>query len=361
MGSEKLNILFVGNLKGTSTSIFYYSQLVQLGHVVYPFEPNYYQSLSLVDRVSLKLNKRPRQSVIDEINQSLLALVQRNAFDVIFIFNENFFDVDFFELLRRKSKKSPVLLYHSHDNLFAKGVNVPKSFLEALPVFDFVFTTKTQNVAEYKKLGQPNTFFLPSAFEPTIHRPIPTEESQFESRYVDLSFIGTFDKSRLPTLEAIGYENLHIWGEDWKKFSGYTRFKKNIHARGIYFLEYSDVLSHSHISLGLLREGAADLHTQRTFEIPACRSLQIAPKNSELISFFEEDKEIVLFSSLEELRDKVSFYKRNKETRDKIVGRAFEKVYAGKHTYFHRVTDILRLSKLQSESQLLPKSLPKAA
>lgn len=46
----------------------------------------------------------------------------------------------------------------------------------------------------------------------------------------------------------------------------------------------------------------------RAFEIPMCGGLQFASYNEELASYFEEDKEIVLYRSKEEMLDKAKFY-----------------------------------------------------
>ena len=161
---------------------------------------------------------------------------------------------------------------------------------------------------------------------------------------IDVSFVGTYDRSRDALINAVGWHQLKVWGSHWKKFSEYSVHSNQIHNGAVYYFEYADILSHSRISLGLLREEAEDRHTQRTFEIPACGSLQLAPRKPELLSFFEEDKEIVCFDSPEELREKVEFYLKHPKTRDAIAKRGYQRVLEDGHTYGDRVATILKTS-----------------
>lgn len=56
----------------------------------------------------------------------------------------------------------------------------------------------------------------------------------------------------------------------------------------------------------------------RTFEIPMCGGLQFTSYNDEIASYFEEDKEIVLYRSKEEMIDKAKYYL-NPENTDRII------------------------------------------
>jgi spore maturation protein CgeB len=117
--------------------------------------------------------------------------------------------------------------------------------------------------------------------------------------------------------------------------------KQHIVPHAVYLTDFADIICRSSISLGLLREEVSDKHTQRTFEIPACGSLQIAPRNDEILSFFKEDDEIVCFDSPEELKEKVGFYLAHPASRERIARNGFKKVTSSNHTYQHRVETML--------------------
>jgi hypothetical protein len=75
----------------------------------------------------------------------------------------------------------------------------------------------------------------------------------------------------------------------------------------------------------------------RAFEIPMCGGLQLASYNEEIASYFEEDKEIVLYRSKEEMIEKSRFYLDEKN--DSIVikmKQAARKRAQKEHTWVNR-------------------------
>ncbi len=333
-----MKVLFVGSTHQDSTSLYYFQSLSRLGHETLSWDPGFFANLSLLERAF----KQPSRKRIAQINLALLKRLKEGNFDLVFIMGENYFQESALEEGKKACSKRPRFLFHSHDNLFAPGVRKPSDFFKSLSAFDIAFTTKSANVAQYRSLGQPNAHFIPSAFEPSIHKPIAKQTSRLD-RSIPVSFIGTFDYSRIAYLEAIGWDKLHVWGNGWKNYASYRRFKKAITPSAIYSFDFADAISQSACSLGLLREEANDLHTQRTFEIPACGSLQIAPRNDEIQSFFEEDKEIVLFGSLEELKEKTLYFLQHPEHRQRLAKAGWERCLHGKHTYLDRTQTMLNL------------------
>ena len=52
-----------------------------------------------------------------------------------------------------------------------------------------------------------------------------------------------------------------------------------------YIEEYAKIISLSYFGLGLLSNWVPELHTTRTFEIPACNTCLITPKTIEIANF----------------------------------------------------------------------------
>lgn len=335
-----MKILFVGSTAATSTSLHYYTNLVRQGHATFPWNPEFFSARRAGDRWLQKLYGGPTPQRRKQANQRLIEICRRNHFDLIFVMGENYVSAEAIEAIRRMSTQAPRFLFHSHDNLFANGIRKPGDFAKALAAYDIAFTTKSQNVDRYRALGQSNAHFIPSAFEPSVHRPIAAAESRLDETFA-VSFIGTYDDSRLAWLQSAGWERMHVWGDGWRRFPNYESLKGRIHPQAIYFHEFADVCSRSLCSLGLLREEAEDRHTQRTFEIPACGTLQLAPRNDEIRTFFDENREIVLFDTPEELRDKIDFYLRNDSERERIARAGYERCLRDGHSYASRVTTML--------------------
>ncbi len=335
-----MNILFVGNTQGTSTSLHYFTSLVRLGHTVLPWDPQYFRVENPLDGVVQKLNRGPSPWKVRKINRQLIRLCRQNAFDLVFVMGENFVTREAIETVRAEAVTTPRFLFHSHDNLFAPGILKPADFFQNLSAFDFAFTTKSQNETRYQQLGQKNAKYLPSAFEPTVHRPIPRAQSRLNQDF-PASFIGTYDGSRLRWLQKAGWDRVHVWGDGWTRFPDYKKYQTQIFPHAVYYFEFADVCSRSKCALGLLREEADDRHTQRTFEIPACGSLQFAPRNAEIQTFFEDGKEIVLFDSPEELREKLDYYLSHESERTRLAEAGHRRCLAGGHTYDDRTKQML--------------------
>jgi spore maturation protein CgeB len=337
-----MNILFIGSTQGDRCSLYYFTSFTRLGHTAIPVDPQYFEGKTAVERLHIRIRKGPYTRKVDAVSDRIIDMCRKNPFDIVFVMAENFFSHETIESIRTSVKRPPIFIYHSHDNNFSDGIMKPRDFDWTIRAYDFVFTTKSQNVARYNAIGQPNAIYVPSAYEHTVHRPIPDAESRFASKKINACFIGTYDQSRLKFLNAVGWDKLQVFGSNWRRYPGFLTHRNQIHPNPIYYLEFSDVISHSRCNLGLLREEAQDLHTQRTFEIPACGGMQIAPRNDEILGFFEDKKEIACFSTPEELKDVVQYYLNHESERESIAKRGYERVTRDKHTYLDRAELMIR-------------------
>lgn len=339
-----MKVLFVGNTRRTALALHYFTNMVRLGYSVLPFDPDFFYARHLLDRVAIKLRRNsPTKNRQKRVAEGLVNLCSKNRFDVVLVMAQNYIARETLDEIRGSSKTPPLLIYHSHDNNFAPGILKPTDFFETLKMYDFVFTTKSKSVERYRQMGQDSAYFLASAFEPSIHHPIANECSIYANKLFDVTFIGTYDQSRTKYLEAVGWNRLHVWGDFWTRFGEYSKHREQINPRAIYDFEFADVTSHSRLALGLLREEADDLHTTRTFEIPACGAAQVAPRNAEILTFFEEDSEIICFDSPEELRDKVQYYIKNDWKRAQIARKGYERCLRDRHTYLDRVNEMFNI------------------
>ncbi len=338
-----MRILFVGSVKGTACALYYYTGFLKLGHAALPYDPHYFDPQSGLERGYQRLLKAPLPAKISRVHDELVSICRNNHFDLIFVMAENFLGKETLNAIRAGQANPPLFVYHSHDNNFSDGILKPSGFLETLAAYDYVFTTKSQNVARYQELGQKNAFFIPSAFEPMVHAPVSRKLSRVGKDF-DVTFVGTFDHSRGAYFEAVGWERLNVWGSFWDRWNGYSSHRERVTPHPIYYFEFADVMSRSRLALGLLRDEADDLHTQRTFEIPACGALQIAPRNAEILSFFEEDSEIICFGSFEELGDKVTHYLKNDSERIRLAKAGLERVLKDGHRYEDRVREMTDIS-----------------
>jgi spore maturation protein CgeB len=86
----------------------------------------------------------------------------------------------------------------------------------------------------------------------------------------------------------------------------------------------------------------------RTFEVPACGGFMLAERTQEHLEIFKEDEEIVCFSTVEELVDKVRYYSNNDRARQTIAKAGYERVLNDHHTYRDRLIEIFSLVGIKS-------------
>jgi hypothetical protein len=114
------------------------------------------------------------------------------------------------------------------------------------------------------------------------------------------------------------------------------------------FEEMQDIYSNSSLALNitvlrntyLLKNPIHKIHL-RTFEIPMCGGLEIAPFSEELAGYFEDGKEIVLYKSEEEFISKAKFYTDSmNDTLCSQMKRNARKRAENEHTWMNRFNNI---------------------
>src|SRR5438094_8677459 len=77
-------------------------------------------------------------------------------------------------------------------------------FMEALPCYDHIFTTRRSNLEDLRQLGCSKVSYLPFAYAPELHFPeapnTPEEKARFAA---DVVFVGGADRDRVPYIVAL--------------------------------------------------------------------------------------------------------------------------------------------------------------
>jgi spore maturation protein CgeB len=79
-----------------------------------------------------------------------------------------------------------------------------------------------------------------------------------------------------------------------------------------------------------------DAVNQRVFDCPAAGGFLITDDQPDLHELFDAEKEVVTYTSLPELHDKISYYLKHPEERAAITRKARERVLT-EHTHRHRL------------------------
>lgn len=294
----------------------------------------FYKTHRLLRSFGFRYKKGP---LINNINKYIIAALKEKAYDLIWVDKAVFITPKTTKLLKQKTSK----LVHSTPDM-AFYANKSKLFYASLPLYDFCITTKTIEIKiYYKYLLKSRVLFMPQGFSKEIHTP----HHSFSQKEDAIVFIGLAEPSRFKVAEIILANNLRlkIVGHGWNRFISKYKDNKNLQFLGtaIYGEDYSRLISSSKFALGLLSKRFPELHTTRTFEIPACGTALVTERNLETQSFFKDD-EAIFYTNENDLIEKITFFMNNDKTLEVLTKKGASRAVTSAYDYNAILNTILK-------------------
>ena len=199
-----------------------------------------------------------------------------------------------------------------------------------------IIVNDSRHQKQWQKLTKVKVVNLPySAVDLKIFKPSQSKKIH------DFVFVGTLFKNRQLQLIKLLKQNidLKIWG--WIPPSinlapGLASFYQG-EAWGS---DVVNIYQQAKIGLNLTPDHMTGTGNLRTFEIPACKTLQLVDKTNS--NYYQKNKEIITFNSPKDLKNKLKFFLSNSSQREKIIQTAYQKTIKA-HTFKHRFSKILKL------------------
>ena len=289
--------------------------LKEAGYNVYTFDTFSYLKPSLSKFTNFLTHRLYYGDQLDLLNDSLLAfIINKRKIDIIWVDKGCWIYKDV--LLRLKSSLGAVCIHYSLDAHFYW--NKSRHFIQSIPYYDYIFTTKPFEVDLYVKNGATKVAYIFQGFDSRFIN-FKYNKDFYCKHQSDISFVGHYQKHYYRTIESIakaGFE-INVWGPNWQLYtSNYKNLKMN---SAIWGSKYMNALYASKICLGLLGKHIPETSTTRSFEIPALGKFLLAERTDEHLNFFDEGKEAEFFATKDELLDKINFYLNNDIAREKIA------------------------------------------
>ncbi len=314
-----MKILFVAELRSESRAKQRLLALRDLGYEVKEVSTrpsdDFQSSPSFSDRVFYKLGY-PADLV--NLNQWLCKCATDFSPDLIWIEKVLTIQPVVYQDLKRSLPHTKIIFY-SEDDIFMRH-NRSVFLRKALPIFDLVFTTKPRNLQELPQLGVKKVCCIYQAYDQNIHRPLSLTQAEQEQWGGDVSFIGTFERSRAEQILEIAKQDItiNVWGSNWQRWK-IKHPNMRIHNRAVYNEDFIRVICASKINLNFLRKLNRDQHTSRSIEIPACAGFMLAERSNEHLNLFCEGQEAEFFGSISELVGKIQYYLNHEKERLEIA------------------------------------------
>lgn len=325
--------------------VFYKNALEKLGHEVFLLGLIDYSNriIKEKERIYSRLGKMKRYGNAPYFHsQDLADNVKKIQPDLTIVF--------------KCEAMSPALLSSIKDNTGTTLWNIYPDHPFAIPgvgavqlapllsLYDCVFTFSRSLFPVFYQIGAKEVQWLPFGYGENQFRPIQQNPG------IPLSYFGAWGPIQERLLMELDESELSIFGPNWSKVK-YGKVRKAWKENQGMGTSMTDMITDTQIVFNIVRAEHGAFHTMKTFEIPAAGGFLLSNYSAEQELFFEAEQEIVFFNTIEEAKDKISYYKKHPELRNKIRKAAQERVRI--HTYEQRAIQLMSyLDKGKMEIQL---------
>jgi len=315
-----LRILYIAPMTYGSYGLYRKRSLERLGNTLFPVDVMRYeaQGPSLMARLRHRLQIG---RVVTQMNEDVLRLAQEHRVDIVW------FDKPLFlraATLRQLRAMGIATIDYMIDNPFGPRRDPGfRLYVRTIPEYDLHVQQRDVSVQAYLERGARRVVKVQTAFEPSVHFP-PHEGWSDKDRTREVSFIGTPYDERPQFLTDL-----------WRKYnvpvviSGprvwERKLSKNILAAlyperdELFDASYREGVWRSKVNLSFLTHSNQDEYAHKSFEIAACGGFLLAERCPGHSQRFEEDKEAVFFSGIEECAEKIRRYLKDEEARTRIA------------------------------------------
>ena len=266
---------------------------------------------------------------IRRMNRRLLELVNNQHFNIILLFKgEDLFP----ETIKEISEKNGVIIaaWMADDPFSFK--NIKKSLM----YYNYYFIWDSWYLMPLRDAGVKNVVYLPPYTIPEVYRKIDLTEEEKEQFVSDLVFVGTWRPDREKILGKLLDFDIKIYGNGWQNNS---KLPKKYVNREVNIIEMNKIYNASKIVLNVHHSWGKNDANFRTFEALGSGGFLIDERKKDIISLFKENEEIVLYESIDELREKIEHFLGDEDSRKRIARKGSE-IVNKEHTVSKRCDEL---------------------
>ncbi|MCO5168000.1 MAG: glycosyltransferase [Planctomycetes bacterium] len=332
--TERLRLVVVGNRGGTNVGESFERAARALGHEVLLVDARRaMEAPRLVRRVSWWLRGRTPPRLV-RFEEEVLTLSRAAAPDVVLTTGTAPLRAGAVDTLRARGA---VVVNYSTDDPW-NPAHRAAWFLEALPRYDLVCSTRRANAPDLAALGCRRVAHVPFGYDPALCFPEPAAAPAS-----DVLYVGGGEGDRVPYLHALATAGLHValHGTYWDRYPETRRLTRGQAGPEL----VRRVTAATRIALCLVRRANRDGSCMRTFEIPAVGACALVEDTVEHRDLFGVDGEAALyFDSPAMLVDRARWLLARDDERRRLAARAHALITTGGHTYADRLREVLRLA-----------------
>ncbi|WP_412761506.1 DUF3880 domain-containing protein [Paenibacillus chibensis] len=220
--------------------------------------------------------------------------------------------------------------------------------------YDVVLTHELACVPFYRGLGAANVHYLPLAVNTDMFKP----QHPGPGHVYDICFIGNAFWNRVSLFDEMAPfledKKVLIAGGFWERLTRTDKLGRSLHMGFIPPEETVNYYNGAKIVLNIHRPDEygqdnrnshrikAKSINPRTYEISACGTLQITDLREDSLSHYRPGYDIETFGSVQELKDKISYYLQHEEQRLEMAWRGLWTTRM-EHSFMSRMKSLLEL------------------
>lgn len=298
-----MRIIVIGNFRYEMYAPAFSSAFTSMGHTVHEIRYENYLlkgESSLISFLNKFQSKYFYGFPLLKYNRDIIKAVNGFKPDFVFLYRCD----HIFNRTLKRIRKQTIVISYNNDNPFSLRVCslFKGKFISNAKYCDLVYVYRKCNIDDFAKIGVYHTKVLLPYY--LTNRNYPIDGSK---RDIPVAFVGHWeDDGRdklLLRMKAAGIP-VAIYGADyWLTKSQYSEQLKEIY-RGLRMgEEYNKLLNHIQIALVFYSRVNKDTYTRRCFEIPATKTLMMAPYTEDMSRLFPQGEGIVYYHSQEEIVD----------------------------------------------------------
>ncbi|MBM4186963.1 MAG: glycosyltransferase [Gemmatimonadetes bacterium] len=194
--------------------------------------------------------------------------------------------------------------------------------------YDHCFLFDSYLVGRLRAAGR-RADFLPLGFDPEFYTPVPVSGPP-----IPIVFVGSAEPLRDAALAKLDGLGLEVWGPGRPRGPLFGKRLVTTYCRAEIALNIHQFFGEP-ADLGRYGTGA----NQRVFELAGIGAPQLCDAKADIAASFEEDREIVLFRTPDELREKALRLLADHQWRARLAAGARARAVA-QHTWQHRLAEL---------------------
>lgn len=287
----------------------------------------------LVRSLGWRLKRGP---MIGRINRYVVEHLPADRQQLIWCDKAVFITPETTKILRDRSER---LAHFTPDPAFS--YHRSRLFFASLRFYDFLVTTKRYELASYEEHLDPSrqkVIYITQGYDDNIHKPrTPFDEKR------GVVFVGHFEKNRAEIIAELLADKIPVVlaGIGWDGFAArHHQDCLTYLGSGIFGEEYAKVISSAQFGYGAVSKWIPELHTTRTFEIPACGTALLTEKNEEIASFYRDD-EAIFYKDTADMISKIRYYMDHPEELKRLTERGHAAAVSGGYSYMEIMRKLL--------------------